>query len=99
MANRKVTLVRQCKTEIGWRRYPAVIGKNGRVKPNYVLVSGVEKEYREGYYQLRTYSGSKTVLKNVGGHAGDALAALERETRLRPEKWTSIVIHSQKRTA
>jgi hypothetical protein len=31
MANRNVTLVRQCKTEKGWRRYPAVIGKNGRV--------------------------------------------------------------------
>ena len=33
MANLKAALVRYCKTPVGWRRYPAVIGKNGKVKP------------------------------------------------------------------
>jgi hypothetical protein len=52
MANRKVVLVRLCKTEKGWRRYPAVVGKNGRIKPGFVKVAGKEREYREGRYQL-----------------------------------------------
>ena len=35
MANKKATLVRLCKTPKGWRRYPVVIGGNGKLKPNY----------------------------------------------------------------
>jgi hypothetical protein len=40
VSNRKVTLLRYCKTEAGWRRYPVVIDKTGKVKPNAVLVRG-----------------------------------------------------------
>jgi hypothetical protein len=65
MANRNVTLVRLCKTEKGWRRYPAVIGKNGRVKPGYVSVGGKEQEFKEGRYQLRSYAGSRMVSENA----------------------------------
>ena len=35
MANRTVTLIRICKTEKGWRRYPVAFGKNGRIRPRY----------------------------------------------------------------
>jgi hypothetical protein len=48
MANRKVVLLRYCKTEKGWRRYPVAIGGNGRIRPNYVLVDGKPREYPEG---------------------------------------------------
>lgn len=82
MANLKVSLLRQCKTENGWRRYPAVVGKNGRVKPNYVIVAGEEKEFKTGYYQLRTYSGTRTIIKSVGARADEALVALNKEVRL-----------------
>jgi integrase len=90
MANRKVTLLRQCKTDNGWRRYPAVIGKNGRVKPNYVIVAGEEREFKEGYYQTRSYVGSRTVIRNVGDRASDALAALDREVRLLAAKESAV---------
>ena len=43
MANRRVTLLRYCKTESGWRRYQVVIGKTGKVKPNAVWVQGHEE--------------------------------------------------------
>jgi len=82
MANRNVTLVRLCKTEKGWRRYPAVIGKNGRVKPGFARVDGKEKEFKEGRYQLRSYEGSRMVYAEAGEHAGDAMAARDKAMHL-----------------
>lgn len=82
MANRKVILLRYCKTEKGWRRYPVAIGKNGRIRPNYVLVDGIPTEYREGHYELRSYQGSKAVYRNVGDNAQDAIAERDREAQL-----------------
>lgn len=78
MANRKVVLVRLCKTEKGWRRYPAVVGKNGRIKPGFVVVAGKEREYRDGKYQLRTYEGSRMVYRDAGENAAAALTALTK---------------------
>ena len=63
MANRRVTLVRNCKTPDGWRRYPAAFGKNGRIKPHVVIVGGREQRFPEGVYQLRTYEGSPNDLQ------------------------------------
>jgi integrase len=82
MANRKVILLRYCKTEKGWRRFPVAIGRNGRIRPNYVLVNGELREYREGHYELRSYRGSKPVYRNVGDNAVDALAERDREAQL-----------------
>jgi integrase len=82
VANRKVVLVRYCKTPKGWRRYPAAIGGNGRVRPNYVLVGGKLREFRQGHYEIRTYEGSKAIHRNVGNHPADALAARDREIKL-----------------
>jgi integrase len=82
LANRKVVLVRLCKTENGWRRYPAVIGKNGRVKPGFVTVGGQEREYTEGRYQLRTYEGSRMVYRDAGENAASALTAQTKAEHL-----------------
>ena len=82
MANRKVVLVRLCKTEKGWRRYPAVVGKNGRIKPGFVVVAGLEREYRDGKYQLRTYEGSRMVYRNAGENASAALTARTKAEHL-----------------
>jgi hypothetical protein len=59
MANRRVTLLRYCKTESGWRRFRVVIGKTGKMKPNAVWVHGQERVYPEGYYCIRFYAGAK----------------------------------------
>ena len=75
MANLKAALVRLCKTENGWRRYPAVIGRNGKVKPGYVKVNGELREY-PGRYQIRTFEGSRMVYKDAGEFAGEAQADL-----------------------
>jgi integrase len=78
MANKKVALVRKCKTPDGWRYYPAVMSANGKVKPDAVLVDGVEVAYPVGHYELRSYAGPKLVYTRVRGNATDALAALKQ---------------------
>jgi hypothetical protein len=50
MANRKIVLVRYCKTQSGWKRYPAVIGKTGKVKPAAVWVGNEIHDYPHGSY-------------------------------------------------
>jgi integrase len=82
MANRKVALVRRCKTPDGWNRYPVVIGKNGRLRPGFVKVGGREIEYPVGYYEVRKYVGKKLVYVNVGDQTSDALQELQQETHL-----------------
>jgi integrase len=82
MSNKKVVLIRLCKTEKGWRRYPAVIGKNGRAKPGFVIVDGKERKYPEGRYQLRTYVGSKMIYRDAGENAAAALTAQTKTEHL-----------------
>lgn len=82
MANRKVILIRLCKTEKGWRRYPAVVGKNGRVRPGFVVVDGKEREYPVGRYQLRTYVGSRMIYRDAGENAAAALTAQTKTEHL-----------------
>ena len=82
MPNRKVILLRYCKTEKGWRRYPVAMGKNGRVRADFVLVDGQPRAYPEGHYELRLYQGTKPVYKNVGVNAQNALNARNREAHL-----------------
>src|SRR4051812_3314588 len=64
--------------ENGWFRYPALIGKTGKVKPNAVLVGGQERIYLEGRYELRFYEGRRAIFKDAGLGATEALLACER---------------------
>ncbi len=77
MANKVASIVRLCKTERGWRRYPVVFGKNGKIKPGIVMVDGVEREYKQGRYQVRRYQGSKLIYKNAGIRPSEATALRE----------------------
>lgn len=82
MANRKVVLVANCKTLDGWRRYPAMFGRNGRIKPGTVKVGNREEKFEELVYQLRSYEGSRMVYKTVGENAHDAVNARDKEAAL-----------------
>jgi integrase len=86
VANLTASLVRVCKTPLGWRRYPAVIGKNGRVRPGFVKVGDQIVEYPVGRYEVRKYIGKKLVYVPAGEHAGDSLEILQNETRLMAAK-------------
>jgi integrase len=77
MANRAVTLYRKCKTPGGWKRYPAAMSSNGKVKPNGVVAGGVEAVFPIGHYELRSFEGSKTVWTRIEGTGTEALARLK----------------------
>jgi integrase len=89
MANRTVALVRHCKTDAGWRRYPVVMGGNGRVKPGFVMIAGKPVSNDTGHYEIRYYDGPKLKYENVGTNAADALGACVRKTKLLTAKGTA----------
>lgn len=86
MANQKVTLLRYAKIPgLGWRRGRAVVGKTGKIKPNYMLIGkGKNKQTinaSEGHYQLRYFEGKQPRYKDVGNDPTEALAELARADR------------------
>jgi integrase len=76
MPNTTVSLMRRCQTADGWKYYPAVMGKKGRVKPDYARVNGRAVLFPVGHYELRYYEGRKPRYENVGNNAADALTAM-----------------------
>jgi integrase len=82
LGNKKVALLRYSLTPNGWRRLPVLMGKNGRVKPGWVLLKGEPVHCPQGHYELRFYEGSKPVYKNVGNDGPAALAAHQRQIHL-----------------
>ena len=47
---KKLGLYKSVKTERGWRYCRAALHSNAKVKPNIVLVDGVEERHTEGAY-------------------------------------------------
>jgi integrase len=93
MANVKVGLVIYAKLKDGkgWQRFSPVKGKNGRYRPGYGMVKGIDgkrcpKQFETFTYQLRTVEGKRIEYKSVGTDLSDALdqqADLEKERRAR----------------
>jgi integrase len=46
------SIYKYCKTNSGWRYCKAAFHSNGKIKPNVVIVSGVEEKHAEGRYFL-----------------------------------------------
>jgi integrase len=80
MANRAISLYYHAKTPTGWKRLPAVVGKNGRIRRSYGLEAGAQVHYETGSYQIRSYDGPRTIWKPIPPNA-DPLRELERERK------------------
>jgi len=52
MALPKFTIYKHVKLEYGWRYCKAAFHSNGKIKPDIVVVNGVEKTHHEGAYYL-----------------------------------------------
>ena len=52
MAIPKFTIYKHVKLDYGWRYCKAAWHPNGKIKPNTVIVKGVEETHREGEYYL-----------------------------------------------
>jgi integrase len=83
MANERVTLLRYAKIPgLGWRRGKAIIGKTGKVAPDYMLL-GKWKDKRkvyapEGHFVLRYFDGRLPRYKKLGNDPSEALDELQR---------------------
>jgi integrase/recombinase XerD len=82
--NRECNVTKRVHNSSGsLRYYPVVLGANGRIKPNFVLVNGKPERHDEGAYYLEWREGSKRVRLSVGKDAADAGARrLRKEAEL-----------------
>lgn len=81
MTAQKVALYWTCKTPEGWKRYPAAIGRNGKIRPRYAQVGKAQKLYPVGHYDLRHTEDRKTVWTNVGEDSAEAQAQQDLTAR------------------
>ncbi|HEY1743729.1 MAG TPA: site-specific integrase [Granulicella sp.] len=79
MANRRVTLVIYAKTASGWKRYPAVVGNNGKMRPGFGKVGGKLVSFENYRYELRRYEGRKMFYTPAGTDAAAAYVAQKLE--------------------
>ncbi len=82
LPNSTVTLMRYCRTDEGWKRLPAATGKNGRIRPEYVLMYGKQIHCPVGHYELRFYEGRKLKYENVGENPASAFTARQIKEKL-----------------
>jgi hypothetical protein len=83
MANETVTLLRAAKIPgLGWRRGRAVVGKTGKVKPDFMFLGRGKKRKEvhapEGHYVLRRFDGPLPRYKKLGNDPSEALDELQR---------------------
>lgn len=72
--NRTLSLIRYAAVDgKGWRRGPAVLTKNGHVKPNVMLLGGVEIDCPNGRYQIVRYEDRRPVYTDLGNDPKEAL--------------------------
>jgi integrase len=81
-----VSLMWMAKTDTGWRRFPVVKAKNGRVQKGVALVDGKPTTLPDGHFEMRFYEGRQARYKNVGDDPTEALNlmatfAKQREAR------------------
>ena len=77
----KVSLYLLCKTQEGWKRYPAAIGRNNKVRPGYAQLGAAQKQFEGGKYQLRWVIEGKTFWESVGDDATFARAAQDTKQK------------------
>jgi integrase len=82
MTTPKVTLYWVCRTDKGWKRFPAAWGRNGKIRPRFAQVGkAAQTFFGTGHYETRHLEDGKTVWKNVGEDAAVAQAAMMHTTK------------------
>ena len=82
MANtqsREVNLTKRVQTPRGTRYCRVVLGSNGRIRPDVVVVNGRPERHSEGSYYLEWREKGRRVRLSVGNDAQDAAARRQRK--------------------
>jgi integrase/recombinase XerD len=83
MANREVNVTKRIETPNGLRYCPVVLTANGRIKADYVLVSGQKEHHPEGAYYIEWREDGQRRRLSVGKDAAIATTKrLQKEAEL-----------------
>jgi len=77
--SREVNLTKRVQTSKGMRYCPVVLGSNGRIRPDVVLVNGRPERHSEGSYYLEWREKGRRIRLSVGNDAQDAAARRQRK--------------------
>jgi len=61
VANRSVTVWKSVKVGDRWKYCRPVVGKNNKIKPDWVHINGHEEHHPEGWYYTHHREGEKQV--------------------------------------
>jgi len=77
--NRECNLTKRVRVGNGLRYCPVALSPNGRVRPDLVIVNGIEERHPEGAYYLDWRDGGKRIRVSVGTNAQDAATMRQRK--------------------
>ena len=78
--NRRVSVWKYVRIGKKWRYCKPAIGKNGKIKSDWVIVCRKEEHHPEGNFYLHRYEGDKEIWKRIGPNAQDAVSAADFES-------------------
>lgn len=78
--NRRVSVWKYVRVGKRWRYCKPSIGKNGKIKTDWVIVKGKEEHHPEGNFYLHRYEGDREIWKKIGPNAQDAVNAADFES-------------------
>jgi len=78
--NRRVSVWKYVRIGKKWRYCKPAVGKNGKIKPDWVIVRGKEEHHPEGNFYLQRNDGNKEIWKRIGPNAQEAVNAADFES-------------------
>ena len=90
--NRRVSVWKYVRVGKKWRYCKPSIGKNGKIKPDWVIVKGREEHHPEGNFYLHRYEGDREIWKKIGPNAQEAVNAADLESH---EPFPSLCLFSR----
>lgn len=78
--NRRVSVWKYVRLKNGrWRYCKPAIGKNGKIRPDWVLVKGKAEHHPEGNFYLHRYDNGREIWRKIGESAQEAVDAADFE--------------------
>jgi hypothetical protein len=91
--NRRVSVWKYVRVGKKWRYCKPAVGKNGKIKPDWVIVRGEEEHHPEGNFYLHRYEGDKEIWKRIGPNAQEAVKAADFESTYLAVKCPRLLYH------
>ena len=93
----QVNITKRIDTPEGKRYCPVVVGPNGRIKPDWVIVNDRQEKHPEGAYYLDWNEDGKRRRMSVGNDAAAAYNSLKKAKRAGCDRGRSRCFRSRRR--